>query len=305
MIHQTWQSFLQRTAAHEPAAPTAPVTGITYLPALTGVAFDGTDVRRFLQGYLTCDTQQLTADQAQPAAFCNLKGRVIANGWCLAPGPDRVLMIMDRSLFEPLNQLLQVYLRFSRTGIADLHDTHLIFGAVGLAPLPGSIRLDSTRQLCVYDSVEAARALWLAHPRLPASAWMALLISDGIPLLCAATSNAFLPQMLDLPALGAIDFNKGCYLGQEVVARAQHRGEVKRHLLKLQWQGDTPPAAGTSLEDAGGRARGMVIQTTGATGKGLALAVVQDATDMPLRGGAATFTPLILQTDQSAAFNSG
>jgi folate-binding Fe-S cluster repair protein YgfZ len=102
--------------------------------------------------------------------------------------------------------------------------------------------------------------------------------------------------MLDLPALGAINFNKGCYLGQEVVARAQHRGQVKRHLLRLRWHGAGTPSRGTLLEDAGGRSRGVVIQATGAGGAGFALAVVQDESALTLRGAGAEFTPFNPET---------
>jgi tRNA-modifying protein YgfZ len=293
MIQEAWQSYLEResspTASNAQPAGSASA-GITRLPALTVAAFEGPDVRRFLQGYLTCDTTALDAARAVPAAICSLKGRVVVNGWCLAPTAEQVLFVIDESLFEPLAALLKVYLRFSRTRLTDLRGELLVFGGLDLPADAGGIGIDADRRLYLCNTIEDAAELWRAQPHIEPDAWAARLIADGIPLVTAATSDAFLPQMLNLPELGAINFNKGCYLGQEVVARAQHRGQVKRHLLRLSWQGSAAPAPGAELTDAGGRSRAVVIQASGHAG-GTALAVVQDETAYPLRLDDTEFTP--------------
>lgn len=289
MIQQSWQSHLQREGA--PRSSTAARTGIAWLPELTVAAFQGPDVLRFLQGYLTCDTASLDADRLVPAAICSLKGRVVVNGWCFAPAPDQVLFVIHGSLFDALAGMLQVYLRFSKTRLTDRRDSLLVFGALGLDPEPAGTPLDPVRQLFLCDSVEQAAELWRRHPHLAEGAWQAALIADGVPLVSAPTSDTFLPQMLNLPELGAINFNKGCYLGQEVVARAQHRGQVKRHLVQLAWQGTEAPDPGAELVDASGRSRATVVQSAGSAGAGTALAVVQDDTQFPLTLGATTFTP--------------
>jgi folate-binding protein YgfZ len=294
MIHEAWQSFLARTdtaPAQTAASATGTTTrGIAWLPELTIAAFEGADVRRFLQGYLTCDTAALDSSRFLPTAICSLKGRVVVNGWCIAPHPQQVLFVIHASLFDPLQALLQVYLRFSRTRLANLGDHQLVFGGLNLEADAAGAPVDTVRRLILCTELAEAERLWQTHPHLAAGAWQRQLIADGMPMVTAATTDTFLPQMLDLPALGAINFNKGCYLGQEVVARAQHRGQVKRHLVRLEWVGTDEPVPGAELADAAGRTRGVIVQTTEGTGAGTALAVVQDDTEYPLHFGTAVFT---------------
>jgi hypothetical protein len=295
MIHEAWQSFLARTGT-APVQATASSTraatrGIAWLPELTIAAFEGADVRRFLQGYLTCDTAALDSSRFLPAAICSLKGRVVVNGWCIAPHPQQVLFVIHASLFDPLQALLQVYLRFSRTRLANLGPQQLVFGGLNLEADTAGAPVDAVRRLIFCSELAEAERLWQTQPHLAAGAWQRQLIADGMPMVTAATTDAFLPQMLDLPALGAINFNKGCYLGQEVVARAQHRGQVKRHLARLEWAGADAPAPGAELADAAGRTRGVVVQSTAGTGTGTALAVVQDDAEYPLRFDTVVFTP--------------
>jgi len=296
MIHQAWQSFLERegdaTAAGQPVtAPQGNPRGITWLPGLAVASFEGPDVLRFLQGYLTCDTATLEAGRFVPGAICSLKGRVVVNGWCIAPSPQKVLFVIHESLIEALGKLLQVYLRFSRTRLVDRRDELLVLGSLGLDGAAGT-PVDADRRLFLCGDFDAAVQLWREHPHLAPGEWQSRMIADRLPLVAAATSDAFLPQMLNLPELGAISFSKGCYLGQEVVARAQHRGQVKRHLIRLSWHGGTSPEAGSELADGSGRNRGTVIQATGDGDRGTALAVIQDDSTFPLRHAETAFDAL-------------
>ena len=96
--------------------------------------------------------------------------------------------------------------------------------------------------------------------------------------------------MLDYDQLGAVSFTKGCYLGQEIVARTQHRGQPKRHLHRLQWSGAPMPSAGASLIDAGNRNAGTLVNASATTASaGDALAVLNDAVAGPLQAGAVKF----------------
>ncbi len=111
--------------------------------------------------------------------------------------------------------------------------------------------------------------------------------------------------MLDLPRIGAVSFDKGCYLGQEIVARAQHRGQVKRHLVRMMWQGENVPTAGTPLTDDSGQARGVLLLaagddaesaargTTAGKRSGTALAVLQDDTTATLTGAGCRFDDFV------------
>lgn len=295
MLHNEWQSIAMGLAG-TPAAQ-----GVVWLPDYAVSTFQGPDVSRFLQGYLTCDVASLQHDRAQPAALCNIKGRVVVNGWAVSAAPDQVRLLHDRSLSPVLGDLLAVYLRFSKTRLIDHSAELLVFGALDLPDLPGAVRADARRQWLLLESSAAARTLVQTTPTITASAWQRALIADGIATVTAATRDQCLPQMLDLPRIGAVSFDKGCYLGQEIVARAQHRGQVKRHLVRMIWQGDGVPDAGATLTDASGQARGVLLQAAGeeTSGtaqlneteghQGTALAVLQDDSIMPLTAGGCRF----------------
>ncbi len=283
MIQQQWQQYLDSAAPAEEAGP----PGIAWLRDLAAVRFEGSNARDFLQGYLTSDTDRLADGAMIPTALCNLKGRVVVNGWCAPDGAGNVLLVLHDSLVSTLAAFLKPYLTFSRnTSLVDLRDGALVFGGLDLATA-GGLELDERRRLFIVQSVDEARRLWEHQPHLAAETWLAALSADGIPLLSAPVSGEFLPQMLNLDTLGAVDFQKGCYLGQEVVARAQHRGQVKRRLARLMWQDGDAPEPGTEVTDASGRAQGVVIQSTPAAGRtqGLSLAVLRGDATGALRAG--------------------
>ena len=282
MSRDDWQTYLQSAPA-----PGAAKTGLAWLPELSAVRFAGSDARKFLQGYLTCDTADLADGRLIPTALCSLKGRVVMNGWCATAGDQDVTLVLHRSLTARLARFLKPYLTFSRTTLEDLGDDVLVLAGLDLPPAAGGLVMDERRRLFLAAGMEEARSLWESQPHMTAETWRAALVDDGIPLVSEAVSETFLPQMLNLEALGAVDFAKGCYLGQEVVARAQHRGEVKRHLTRLGWQGDTAPDPGSEVTDpASGRVVGVVVQSALTTpGKGNLLAVLQrDAADRLQQG---------------------
>lgn len=281
MIHEAWQQYLARTAR----AP-ASGAGIGWIEELAVVRFEGRNARSFLQGYLTCDTSELGEGVARFTALCNLKGRVVMNGWCAADGDENVLLVLHTSLVDALAEFLTRYLRFSRnTSLVDLRDRALVLGGLDLGDHAGGLAIDQRRTLFPVTGVAEAQTWWEGHPHLPPGAWLASLAEDGVPLVSAAVSETFLPQMLDLQTLGAVDFEKGCYLGQEVVARAQHRGQVKRRLVRLHWEGAAAPAPGAEIADEQGKAHGTVVQSAGRSGSGPLLAVLHEAAPEGLRQG--------------------
>lgn len=279
MNPQDWQRFLD-----EPGGAGRAGSGITWVGGLGAVKFSGSDARPFLQGYLTCDTTRLSAGSLAPTALCNLKGRVVMNGWCSLLDDQDVLLLLHTSLVERLAAFLRPYLNFSRTELIDLAGSSRLLTTLDQPPAPGALTIDSRRQVYLLDSVDEARNLRQQFPDLDAEAWLAALTSDGIPLVTAAVSETFLPQMLGLEGLGAIDFEKGCYLGQEVVARAQHRGQVKRRLARLHWRGPAAPVAAADITDADGRVQGVVVQSArSAPDGGPLLAVLRDPPAAELR----------------------
>lgn len=283
MIHAQWQQYLQSLTA---GAEDGAVSGVAHVPELAAVSFRGRDARNFLQGYLTCDTADLRADALLPTALCNLKGRVVMNGWCTAENEHDVLLVLHASLVDSVAQFLEPYLRFSRhTALADIRAEVLLLASLDLE-VEGGLALDPRRRLFPISALPEGRALWEHHPHVSPQAWLAALTADGIPLVSAAVSGTFLPQMLNLDTLGAIDFDKGCYLGQEVVARAQHRGQVKRRLIPLLWQGPAAPEPGSEITDADGKTHGVVLQSAvTVAGSGPLLAVLHQQAPERLRQG--------------------
>ncbi|MEE8077538.1 MAG: hypothetical protein V3T18_00970, partial [Pseudomonadales bacterium] len=269
MLKTLWQKSAIRTqqatstadeTAAAPAAgvPAAPAAGVVLLDDLKALTFTGADVIAFLQGYFTCDCSRLTRERMQSAAICNLQGRVVAHGWCYLSADDQVTWLVHHSLEEILLQFLRPYLAFSKTQMLRRADDHLILGCVGGEPLATEIAPGAA--LIVIDSVVELERLLQIHPIVDRNCWDAHLIEQDVPWISSDSSARCLPQMLGLVGLGAIDFAKGCYLGQEVVARAQHRGKVKRSLRALSWSGASPPTVGGEILASGGKAAGFIVQ---------------------------------------------
>ena len=253
MLHERWRKKSSPQALPDPCRP-----GAALLTELAVLRFSGSDAETFLQGYLTCDTSTLTPDEARLTALTNLKGRVVASGWCLRREPGIIDWLIHASLTETVSAFLKPYLAFSRTGLSRRKGDFLVAGICTPDAPPAVTLIDTQDQL---------ESLLRDHAVMAESHWRLACMAAGIALVSRSVSETFLPQMLGLVDAGAVDFRKGCYLGQEVVARAQHRGQVKRRLVHL--TGDLPPLApGTSLTDASGRDSGTVIDSVaGDTGQ--------------------------------------
>ncbi len=244
--------------------------------------FHGPDVIGFLQGYLTSDAAELGEDP-KFTAMCNIRGRAVCTGFAWLDG-QAVTLALHRSLCSTVQDFLRPYLMFSKTGLSDESVAAFVFGALGDVgnatsgfPSPAR-RLDETRQLFLFprnalrSDDERADAATDAARRARAR-WDLAMIERREVWLAADTAGEFLPQMIGLDEIGAVSFSKGCYLGQEVVARAQHLGDVKRKLAALDWSG-VSPSPGTEVE-ASGRRVGVVVAVAGSAGGGRALAVLR------------------------------
>lgn len=209
------------------------------VPNLAALQLAGADAAAFLQGYLTADTREIEPDTGLPMAWCTLKGRVLANGW-VAGTPEAVTLVLDASVADSLEREMRKYLLFSRSKLES-------------AALPGDLPLPPADCRAGDDAQALADACAEA----------------SVVVVNAGTSESFLPQMIGLTDIGAVNFAKGCYLGQEVVARAQHRGEVKVRLRRYAASG-APPAIGDDVHD-GERRVGTVV----GVGAGLVLAATR------------------------------
>lgn len=230
------------------------------LPGLGVLAARGPDARRFLHGQLSQDVLSLAPDRVRLAGCHNAQGRAIAVLWLLAEGPQDVLCITTRALVPVLIERLRRFVLRAKVTLTDEsalaplsgwmgRDAEGALGALGLrfessqegvVTRPAGLPVQSG-SLAAWRHPAGNRFMVLnatpdAMPAADASGdhdWRAADIAAGLPRVEAATSEAFVAQMLNLDVLEGISFQKGCYTGQEVIARAHYRGRVKRRMQRF------------------------------------------------------------------------
>lgn len=212
----------------------------------------GDEAAKFLHGQLTQDIEHLAAGRAVLAGYCSPKGRLLASFVVWRPAPDEVLLACSADVLAPVLKRLQMFVMRARCKLTDATTEWPLWGAVGASAGPadaavGSHVLDGgMHRVRLADAVIDGQAIvrWLvagqqadamaqALPALDASIWLALEAASGVPRVTAATSEQFVPQMVNLELVGGVNFQKGCYPGQEVVARSQYRGSIKRRAQML------------------------------------------------------------------------
>ncbi|MGB9429288.1 MAG: folate-binding protein [Gammaproteobacteria bacterium] len=277
------------------------------------IAVSGTGARTFLHGQLSTDVLALTPDLGQFSSWSNAKGRVVTL-LRLFECADTLYMNLPHALMAPVLKKLSLYTLRAKVKLADTGDAWARFGLAGHAgpDLLASCGLSApseTNHISVSDGVyiirlhgktprfalhgepEKLRPLWQAlseKDARPAGAdvWALLRIRAGEPAVHPETLEHFVAQMLGLEELGAINFKKGCYLGQEVIARAHYRGGVKRHLRHAFCAASEPIRPGATIHVTGGdQAVAEVVDAArDAEGMWQMLIVLQDEfIDTPLR----------------------
>jgi len=230
------------------------------------LAVTGADARAFLHAQLTNDIANLAPDRAALAGWCTAKGRLLAS-LLVIPRGEGFLLQLARDLAPAIAKRLSMYVLRSKVKVADQSDAWAQYGVwdAGLK-LAGvawegdvvTVRVDDGRFLRIGPAGKFSPAV-----TKPEEAWTLEEIRAGRPLISAATQDRFVPQMVNFEALGAVSFQKGCYPGQEVVARAQYRGEVKRRMVRVQ------VPAGTELKPGQEFNGGVVLDS--AVGEALAV----------------------------------
>lgn len=207
------------------------------LPALSVIAATGRDARSFLQGQLTNDLLGLDRHPGMLAGACNREGRVLAT-LRLATRDDTVWLLLPRAMAPLLVAHLARFVLRAAVAFGDFAGE--VFGLLDAPPAlqsraaaAGLVLLVAgpERALLAGDGTTAATLLADVR-RAAAEDWEAAAIADGEPLIWPETSGLWLPQMINLDLLAAVSFSKGCYLGQEIVTRAQHLGRIKRRMLR-------------------------------------------------------------------------
>lgn len=194
--------------------------------------FRGPDARGFLQGQLSSDITELAPGIILRAGLHSPQGRTVALLWLAADGSD-ILALLPLELAPTVAAHLRRYVLRAKVAIAEESAQHRLQGVrVAAAPAltPRAWRLTPERSVLMLAAGEAVPP----GDSMSREQWRAIDISDGLPQVYAATSAQFIAQMLNLDCIGAVSFGKGCYTGQEVIARAHYRGRVKRRLQRFE-----------------------------------------------------------------------
>ncbi|MBR9911681.1 MAG: folate-binding protein YgfZ [Gammaproteobacteria bacterium] len=263
----------------------------------------GSDCRKFLQGQVTCDTNQLTDQRLLHGSHCTPKGRMVANFEALAPDGERILLRLNASALPALLASLKKYIVFAKSDIRDLSAERRIIGVQGddLASLLTALDLTQlgqsgqgastvVREGITYSLIDARRLeCWLdAEQDLPAALaalpraddnrlWRARDIELGRGWVEQETVEEFLPQLLNLQceAIAGISFKKGCYTGQEIVARMHYKGKLKRHMYHFRAATEQALTPGQPLFQLHqGQSVGAVVNAVSLAGRTELLGVV-------------------------------
>jgi folate-binding protein YgfZ len=252
----------------------APVAVACPVGDLAVLRFDGPDAAAFLHGQLSSDVAALAPGTLQWSSYNSPKGRMLANLLLARPAPgDGLRAVLAADLAAAIARRLAMFVLRARVKVADAGAERALVGIVGpgaaaaaaaafgVAVVPGGalvsgdtvvLGLPDGRVLVEVATAARADALAALGPhvaRAGEDAWRRAGVRAGVPLVTAATSDQFVPQALNFDALGGISFRKGCYPGQEIVARMHYLGRLKERLFAFDHHGDAP-APGTRLHAA-------------------------------------------------------
>jgi tRNA-modifying protein YgfZ len=265
-----------------PAMPARPFP----MPALAALVVTGPEARSFLQGQLSSDVAEVTDARGQISAWHDPKGRVLAV-LRVMPWAGGFLLVLPAALREAIGKRMRMYVLRAKVQLRDGPPIHGLPPETAREWLAGrglAIK-DAPLNATVADDIGVlrlpGRAGWLLAGELhdgdetddprAVAAWERAELEAGLPEVYPATSGEFVAQMLNLDRIGAVSFTKGCYPGQEIVARAHHLGRVKRRARLFRATG-APPAPGESLADSAG----IVVRSAVAVDHCLVMAVVAE-----------------------------
>lgn len=314
-MNSTWQLFLQQQGAvlqngiAQHFAPIPSESNVTQHQAtLSDLSQFGTlrvageESQTFLQNLLSNDIREVSSVRAQISSLNSPKGRVLATFLIWRDGDDYLLQL-PRVLCEPIRKKLSMYVLRAKVKITDDSDAVISLGLSGTqaqtllsqhcnTSLQQCLEVGNLDQGCIIKLAEQqyqinttaphAQILWQTfspHAQAVGSMhWDRLNIHAGIPVVLPETQEQFVAQMLNLDLIGGINFKKGCYPGQEIVARMQYLGKLKRRMFLAHIDSEESPQPGNELfsADMDGQASGMIVNSASAQNGGFdVLAVVQ------------------------------
>ena len=228
-----------------PLSSSATLSGQAELSHLGVIRAVGEDAASFLQGQLTQDVAQLGLQEARLAAFCNAKGRMQASFIVFRRSEGEILLVCSRDILAATLKRLSMFVMRAKARLSDASADYALFGLAGDAiktvatdahPVWAKADFDAASLVFLYPGAGQTRALWCAPAGTPAPAaqplsldhWQWLEVQSGVAMITQPIFEAFVPQMLNYESVGGVNFKKGCYPGQEIVARSQFRGTLKR-----------------------------------------------------------------------------
>lgn len=257
-MHADWIAYLKTLSlsSQVPSDKQAILAPLTHLSIL---AVSGNDAITFLQGQTTCDIKVLEDDLPFLGAFCNAKGRTLST-FIIIKKQDSFMLILTNELLETVKKKLQMYILRAEVTLTDQSSELCIVGI-------HNAELELQKNLYIYPHHKNSH-LFIANQELARSftsqlnqqknitlanenAWLSLDIQAGIPWLYPETTEGFVPQMLNLDKLKAISFDKGCYTGQEVVARTHYLGKNKRAMYQAICTTEVDIAPGCTISETG------------------------------------------------------
>lgn len=252
------------------------------LPEFGLMQVSGKQAAQFLQGQLTCDVSEVTATQSCLGALCDIKGRVHAT-FQLLFYHGAYYFLLPHCMVAHLMQCLQKYAVFSAVQLADvtghwhivgvmgsdvaslLQEQHLLpqldCGAAVTSDQGISLRLAGSpaRFVLLLEQRQSLSFIDASLPKGTVEVWQVCDIAAGIPTVYPQTQAQFTPQQLNYPAIGGVSFNKGCYLGQEIIARTHYLGQAKSRLYRMAFQARDSVLPGTPVCNGDNELQGTVI----------------------------------------------
>ncbi len=283
------------------------LTGSAPLTHLGIIRAEGADAAKFLHGQLTQDFALLGLDSARLAAFCNAKGRMQASFIGFKRSPTEILLVCHRDLLAATLKRLGMFVMRAQAKLTDATADFALYGTIGGPAQPAwtTATVDGTTTIALYPADGQPRTMVVAPIGSPAPAgpalgldlWLWSEVRSGIATVSTPIFETLVPQMLNFESVGGVNFKKGCYPGQEIVARSQFRGTLKRRSAIV--HAAVAMAAGQEVFHSSDAEQpcGVVVQAAQAPEGGwdaivsLQLAAMQDGT-LTVDGAALTLLPL-------------
>ena len=211
------------------------ISSITPLTDWTLIHVNGADSESFLQNLLTNNILNLPLGSEHLSGFCTPKGRLLASFWVSHSSNENYDLWISKDISSEFVKKLLMYKLRSKVEIKLSDPSLLIYGEVSNAPFQTSSNKICNLPAVQYESISYNRRLIAdvnsaTEQTQKSNLWSILEVRSGIPRITANTKDLFVPQMINFESIGAVDFKKGCYPGQEIVARSQYLGHIKRRL---------------------------------------------------------------------------